>query len=134
MLKRTFDINKINSVLKHEYIWPRIADKGIDIDTFTPPMEGVHYLHDGGALIILHAVGGKYKIHVNVVPEHRGKAETLAKEALKYAFEELGAKEVIAEIPRNYGEVYGFALKFMKDVGFSDGNHLMSLRVEEWDF
>ena len=56
-----------------------------------------------------------------------------AKEALRYGFEELGADEITAEIPEKYGEVYGFALKFMKDHGFVAGNHILKLRVDEWD-
>ena len=133
MLKRTTDINEINSVLKHPYIWPRISDKNQNKDEFTPPLDEVHYLLDEGVLFVLHPVDDGYKIHANVTPESREKAEEAAKEALRYGFIELQAKEISAEIPEKYGEVYGFAVKFMKDVGFADGNHLLLLRVEEWD-
>ncbi len=133
MIKRTTDIDKINSVLKHPYIWPRISDKHQSKDEWTAPMEGMHYLYDDGILFILHDIGDSVKVHANVLPEARERAEAAADEAARYSFEELGAQEITAEIPEKYGAVYGFALKFMQDVGFVDGNHLLSLRVEEWD-
>jgi len=132
MIKPTTDIKKINSVLKHPFIWPRVSDKHQSKEEYTPPMDDVHYLYEDGVLFILHEVGGKLEIHANVIPESREKAEEAAREALRYGFDELGAIEIIAEIPEKYGEVYGFAVKFLKDVGFYDGNHHLALRVEEW--
>jgi hypothetical protein len=132
LITPTIDIEKINSVLKHPDIWPRIADKNQDKDSFSPPLEGISYLYEEGVLFILHPVDGKLQIHANVLPESRAKAELAAKEALRYGFEDLGAKEIIAKVPEKYGTVYGFAVKFMKDVGFANGKHLLSLRIEEW--
>jgi len=133
MLARTTDIDKINSVLKHPYIWPRVSDKDQNKDEYKPPMEDVHYLYDEGVLFILHPIGDRCQIHANVIPESRDRAESAAKEALIYGFIDMQAKEIVAEVPEEYGEVYGFALKFMKDVGFVDGSHILALRVEEWD-
>lgn len=132
MLSRTFDTKEINSVIKHPYIWPRISDKTENIDEYSPPMEGIHYLYTDGVLFILHKLGDKHQIHANVIPESRDKAMAAAKEALRYAFVDLDAIEVVATIPTEYGSVYGFALKFLNDVGFVNGEHLLSLRVEEW--
>jgi hypothetical protein len=132
MIAPTIDIDKINSVLKHPDIWPRISEKNQDKDSYMPPMEGIHYLYDEGVLFILHPVDDKLQIHANVLPESRDKADLAAKEALRYGFIDLGIKEIVAKIPEKYGTVYGFALKFMKDAGFVDGDHLLSLRIEEW--
>ena len=132
MISPTIDIDKINSVLKHPDIWPRVSDKSQSKDEFMPPMEGIHYLFEEGILFILHPFEGKLQIHANVTPEYRDKAEKAAKEALRYGFIDLKADEIVAKIPEKYCTVYGFALKFMKDVGFANGNHLLSLRMEEW--
>lgn len=133
MISRTQDIDKINSVLKHPDIWPCVADEDDDIDIFMPPIdEDHHYLFYDGVLFILHPEGDKLKIHANVVPEMRFMAEGLAREALEYAFNELDAKEIIATIPVKYGNVYRFALKFMKDDGIIDDNHHLSLGEQEW--
>lgn len=132
MIEPTIDIEKINSILKHPDIWPRIADKNQDKDDFVPPLENIHYLYEEGVLFILHPVDGKLVIHANVLPESREKAEDAANTALHYGFIDLGYDEIVAQIPEKYGSVYGFALKFMKDVGFVDGEHQMALRIEEW--
>jgi hypothetical protein len=133
MIKPTIDIDKINSVLKHDDIWPRIADKRQKKGDFIPPTEGITYLFEEGVLFILHPNGDDLQIHANVVPEFRSKANQAAREALRYGFVELGYNKIVAKIPEKYGNVYGFALKFMKDVGFIDGEHLLELRAEEWD-
>ena len=132
MIERTTDIDKINSVLKHDYIWPRVSDKGQSKDEFTPPLDDVHYLYEEGILIILHPDGDKWEGHINVLPEFRDNADSAMKEGLRYAFVDLGADEIVTSIPEKYGSVYGFAVKYLKDVGFADGEHLLSLRIEEW--
>ena len=128
---RTYDVEQINSVLKHPDIWPCIAD-GEDIDSFTPPMGNHHYLYDEGILFILHPSGEDWTIHANVLPESRSKASEAAEFALDYGFNTLKAKKIVANIPEKYGNVYGFALKFLKDKGLVDGEHQMALEVEEW--
>ena len=131
MIKRTFDIDKINSVIKHPDIWPLIADDE-DIETYAPPMDGVHYLFDEGVIVILHPEGDDWEIHVNVLPESRGKAMQSAADALEYGFNTLKASKIVANIPQKYGNVYGFALKFMKDKGLIDGEHHLALEATEW--
>lgn len=132
ILERTFDIDKINSVLKHPDIWPSVSDEGSDIETFEPPMGDNHYLFDEGVLFILHPYDEDWEIHANVLPDYRNKAKEAAEETLEYGFIELKADRIIARIPEKYGNVYGFALKFMKDEGYIDDKHYLTLRIEEW--
>jgi len=132
MIGRTVDIDKINSVLKHPDIWPNIADDDDNIDEFNPPMGDYHYLFDEGVLCILHPDGDDWEMHVNVVQDYRAKALEAASEAFRYGFEEIGANRIVANIPVKYGNVYGFALKFMKDKGIDDGIHRLALEAEEW--
>ena len=132
MIERTTDIDKINSVLKHPDIWPRISDVSQSIDDFIPPMGDNHYLYEDGVLFILHPDGDNLRIHANVLPESRGKAKEAAAQALKYGFNALKAAKIVAKIPEQYGNVYGFAKKFMKDDGITNGEHNLSLRAEEW--
>jgi hypothetical protein len=131
MIERTTDIDKINSVLKHPYIWPRVAGDH-PIEGYTPPMEGNHYLYDEGVLFILHDHGENLRIHANVLPEYRHKAEKAAKEALKYGFNVLKADKITAKIPKTFSSVYGFALKFMNDVGMVGNDHQLELGRKEW--
>jgi hypothetical protein len=130
MLLRTFNVDDINSVLKHPDIWPMIADT--DPEDFEPPFEGNHYLFSEGVLFILHPNGDDLQIHANVLPDNRIDAKQAAQQALEYGFGELHANRIIAEIPVKYGNVYGFAKKFMKDLGVINGDHFMALRAEEW--
>jgi hypothetical protein len=132
MLERTFDKDKINSVLKHEDIWPRIADKNQDINDFDPPMGDNHYLFSDGILFILHPQGDNWQIHANVIKDKRGSAYQAAKESLRYGFEEIGASRIVCKIPVKYGSVYGFALKAgMVDLGIVDDFHILALEKEQ---
>jgi hypothetical protein len=130
-MQRTFDVGLINSVIKHPYIWSKIAD-GEDIEEFAPPMAGIHYLYEEGVLFILNKIGEEWHIHANVIPEHKKKASRCASDALRYAFDDLNAERIFAEIPVKYENVYRFALKFMKDAGMRDGEHLMILERKLW--
>lgn len=132
LINLTTDINKINSILKHPDIWPLISDPSDDIEKFIPPMDDNHYLYESGVLFILHPEGDDLEIHANVLPESRGKAKAAAQEALNYGFNVLKTDRIIANIPEKYGNVYGFARKFMNDDGIVNGEHRLSLRVEEW--
>lgn len=128
---RTFDIDKINSILKHPDIWPLISDNE-DINDFSPPLEGFHYLYAQEGLFILHEVGDDTQIHANVLLKGRDKAKEMAQEALKYGFEEMKANRIVAKIPTKFGNVYGFAKKFMQDQGIINEEHFLTLRAEQW--
>ena len=132
MIEPTTNIDKINSILKHPDIWPLISEPDDDIDLFTPPMGDNHYLYEDGVLFILHPEGDDLEIHANVLPESRGKAKAAAQEALNYGFNVLKTDRIVANIPEKYGNVYGFAKKFMNDDGVINGIHRLSLRVEAW--
>lgn len=126
---RTYDKSLINSVLKHPDIWPLIADNE-DIDSFDPPMGENHYLFEEGALFILHPLENGLQIHANILPNFRFKAMKLAKDALIYGF--ALTNTILARIPVQNGNVYGFALKFMNDEGVTDGVHHLRLEKLEW--
>lgn len=129
---RTFDMDQINSVLKHPDIWPNIADDE-DTESFTPPMGDNCYLFAEGVLFILHPDGNDLEIHANIVPKYREHAYEMGQEALNYGFNELNAERIVARIPTQYGSVYGFALKSgMNDEGLVNGDHFLTLRAEEW--
>ena len=127
---RTFDADKINSVLKHESIWPLISDDE-DKDSFVPPMGDNHYLFEEGVLFILHPLGDDLQIHANILPCHRDKSHRAAQEALVYGFSI--SDRIVAKIPIEYKNVYGFTKKFMCDDGIIDGVHQMSLEKAQWD-
>jgi len=56
----------------------------------------------------------------------------MASEALEYGFNVMKADNIVAKIPTQYGNVYGFAKKFMQDQGIIDGEHVLTLRAESW--
>lgn len=129
---RTFDIDEINSVLKHPDIWSRISDIDLDMDSFKPPIEdSIHYLFEEGILFILEPLGDDLQVHVNVTLEHRHKADRAAREATRYGFEI--NDRIVARIPIEYASVYGFARKYMNDDGIVDGKHHLSLEKQQWD-
>lgn len=131
---RTFNRQNIDSVLKHDDIWPKISYATQDRETYTAPLGSNHYLFEEGVLYILHPKGDDWQIHANVLPEHRHKAFAAGQEALAYAFNVIGAERVIAIIPTDCGNVYGFTLKSgMKDMGIIEGEHFLALRREQWD-
>lgn len=132
MIKPTTDADKIKSILTHPYIWPRISPDGASPEGYQPPMDGVTYLHDEGVLFILHGHGGELQIHANVLPEYRNDANEAAKDAINYGFNILKADKITAKIPKQYGSVYGFALKFLNDVGTDGADHCLELGRAQW--
>lgn len=134
MIERTFDKEKVNSVLKHEDIWQRIADKSIDKESYQPPSGENHYLFEDGILYILHPYRDFWQIHANVIKSKRHKAFDAGQQALDYVFNTLNAKKVIAIIPKKYIDVYKFTMKSgFTDCGTIDGEHYLELRAEKWD-
>ena len=88
---------------------------------------------DGG-LFILHKVEEGWQMHVNVLKECRNLAHKGASQMLSYAFNQLGADKVVCYIPKEYTNVYNFALSFnMNDHGFKEGDHYLSLRYDQRD-
>ena len=133
MIARTFDVDKINSVLKHPDIWPNIADDDIHIDEFTPPIDDdMHYLFSDGILFILHPEGDALQIHANVLKSERGRAAEAAKAALVYGFIGLNADKIIAKIPEKYANVVKFAHMFMDLESVVGGVNNFVLEKSKW--
>lgn len=133
MISRTFDHQKIVDVLTHKSIWPCIADGDVPDGFSVPLSDDIHYLHDEGTLIVFHKEPKGWQIHVNVIPEFRATALGAVRSAMDYAFREIGADVVFAEIPEEYQNVYRFALKVgMRDAGIINGDHCVILERSEW--
>jgi hypothetical protein len=132
LLQRTHSLPEVMEVLQHPAIWDDIG--GNEVEDWIPDMsDDWHYLHADGAIFILHPEGDDWMIHANVIPEAREHAFELGQEALRYAFEYLGADRVVAEIPERYDNVYKFSLKSgMSEEDFIDGEHKLELRYEQW--
>jgi hypothetical protein len=131
-LQRSQDPDEIMQVLTHPAIWEAIG--GAEEGGFELTMsEDYHYLHADGAIFILHPEGDDWMLHVNIIPEARGKAYELTQEAFRYAFEYLGANKLVAEVPVEYESVYHFGLKNgMRQESLIDGVHYMGLEYEKW--
>jgi hypothetical protein len=133
ILQRTRDTREILEVLQHPSIWDAIGGNEVDGDWVPDMSDDWHYLHADGAIFILHPEGDDWMIHANVIPEARERAFEMGQEALRYAFEYLGADKVVAEIPEKYDNVYKFSLKSgMEEVDFIDGEHKLALRYDQW--
>ena len=132
MIKPTTNINHIHSVLKHDDIWPNIADNE-DRGSFTAPIDdNHHYLYDDGILFILHRSSSKWQIHANVVKSKRDSAKEAADEALSYGFNVLDADVIFCEIPEKYENVLRFARKFLNYDYFDNGSHYLSIGRDQW--
>lgn len=132
MLERTFDEKKIRDILTHQDIGPNVGvDENPDFDI--PFDDDHHYLLMEGGLFILHRVQEGWEMHVNVLKNFRNFAHDGASKMLDYAFNTLGAEQVVCNIPQEYVNVYNFALSFnMNDHGLRKGDHYLSLRCDQW--
>jgi len=127
MIERTRDEKKIREILTHEAILPNISDDN-NSDFPIPLSDEFHYLINGGALFILHPDGKDWQIHANVLPESRDIAFETGQEAIEYAFNEIGAKKLVAYIHPKYINVYKFALKSgLIDSGMVGDRHYLTL-------
>jgi len=132
LLARTFDAEAIMEILEHPSIWENISDPG---QSFTlPTTDEYHYLLGNGAVFILHPEGDDWEIHANVIPDRRDVAYEMGQEAIRYGFEVLGAKRIVASIPTEYKNVYNFALKSgLVELSLTNGVHELALEYERWD-
>ena len=130
MLERTFDEQKIRSILSHEDILWRISENPEDKDFPIPLTDDFHYLYEEGAVFIYHPIKEGWQIHANVTPEHRDSAYRMAQEAIDYGKNVIKAEKIIALIPQKHSNVYHFALKSgLQDKGLREGQHYLTLEV-----
>ena len=110
MIRRTFDMDIVNSILQHPDIWRDIAPEGIE--PFDPPyLPNVLYfvVNDGDGVITFHAFRDGLMIHPNILPSKRGKlAYDAVEEAIQMVFEN-GWTCIYAEIDPKLKHVTLFA-------------------------
>lgn len=89
MIRQTFDMDIVNSVLQHPDIWKDIAPQGMQ--PFEAPYrpDVLYFLvNDGDGVITFHAFRDGLKIHPNILPSKRGKvAYDAVEESIKTVFE-----------------------------------------------
>ena len=114
IIKRTWDIDDIRSVLCHPEIYPCIAGDGCpEAKDFILPLQGNEYY--GGyvndeiiSVMIYHASKDRQYCHIQVLPKYRKEyAREFAKGTLN---EQLKNGPIFAEIPECYPNVLRFAL------------------------
>lgn len=110
MIRRTYDMDMVNSILQHPDIWRDIAPEGIE--PFDPPyLPNVLYfiVNDGDGVITFHAFRDGLMIHPNILPSKRGKlAYDAVEESIQTVFEN-GWSCVYAEIEPKLKHVTLFA-------------------------
>lgn len=127
IIRRTFDHDEINTVLKHPAIWPRISELGAAPDEFSAPIDNhIYYVvgeHDGAifALVIYILEGENLDTHVQVIPEFRQHADVFAEGALIWAEKHIQFEKYIAEIPNEFQGVIDFGLKHGFKIVENDG-------------
>jgi len=116
IVRETFDIDEIESILKHPEIYETITDDdcGNPCDFDIPINSDYRYI--GGyvngeiiAIMVYHRYRDGNKCHVQVLPEYRDKY------ALKFGEQSLmlkGTQPLYAEIPDLYKNVLDFAFRF----------------------
>jgi len=115
MIRRTYDMDIVNSILQHPDIWKDIAPEGIE--PFDPPyLSDVLYfiVNDGDGVITAHPFRDGCKIHPNILPDKRGKLAYEAVEEACQAIFEHGYTSIYAEIDPKLRHVVMFA----KTLGF----------------
>ena len=99
MIRQTFDMDAINSILHHPDIWKDIAPDGCE--PFATPYcpDVLYYLvNDGDGVITFHNFREGLKIHPNILPSKRGKLAYIAvEEAIQLMFDQ-GCASIYAEI------------------------------------
>lgn len=115
MIRVTYDLDIVNSILQHPDIWKDIAPEGAaPYDIWCRPNMLYFLVNDGDGVIIFHKFRDGLKIHPNILPSKRGKAAYDAvEESIRLVFES-GCACVYGEIDPNLKHVTLFA----KRLGF----------------
>lgn len=114
IIERTTDLAKIIKVMKNPEIFERISEDGVSIDNWLPSLDDAIFLTDKEniGLMIYHEINSiTIECHVQVLPEHRGKALEFGKSAIDWAWKNTKATKIVAQIPEIYPNVIRFAYK-----------------------
>lgn len=73
---------------------------------------------------------GSANVHIGISPQHRGKGARLMREGLRFAFENLGLKILIAAVPKGRDRVETFNRRF----GFTEPDaKILFLTKTKWE-
>lgn len=110
MIRQTFDMDAINSILHHPDIWRDIAPDGCASFDMPYCPDVLYYLiNDGDGVITFHPFREGLKIHPNVLPSKRGKLAYIAvEESIQLMFDQ-GCPSIYAEIDPKLRHVVMFA-------------------------
>lgn len=73
---------------------------------------------------------GSASVHIGVAPKHRGKGFALMREGLRFAYEDLGLKTLIAAVPEGREEIE----RFDKHFGFREPDaKILVMTRQQWE-
>ena len=128
MIRQTFDMDAINSILHHPDIWKDIAPDGCEpFDTPYCPDILYYLVNDGDGVITVHPFRDSCKVHPNFPMNRRGKVAYDAVEEVCQKLFDLGYPSIYAEIDRKLRHVTLFA----RQLGFrllESGNRDLFIR------
>lgn len=103
MLKRTFDAALFNRVMEHPEVRPYLGFKdndSIDASPVVRDAANVCLANEFGGFILFKQAPGIYEVHVQFLPEFRGKrALEAARETARFMFEKTDCMEILARCP-----------------------------------
>ena len=99
----TKNIEFITYCLTHPYVWKTRGDdmKNVDPQLFFPPMDKIVYVRAGdyGLLVGLPVNEETLDVHLALLPNARGHALNICKEAIRWTFENLKVYRLVSTIP-----------------------------------
>jgi len=110
MIRRTYDMDIVNSILQHPDIWRQISPKDIEsFDMLYLPSVLYFIVNDGDGVITAHPFRDGCKVHPNFPMNRRGKVAYDAVEEVCQELFKIGYISIYAEIDRKLRHVTMFA-------------------------
>lgn len=98
------DMDRVNSLLKNEKIWPAISCDRCDLETFAAPDDAMYLgAYDGdvnaGFFIIQPVNSVTVEIHTIIDPSYWGRSIEFTKQVINWIFTETNVMKIITFIP-----------------------------------
>ncbi len=138
MIERIYDSNQVRAFVSAPDIWDKISQDGQNSDGFCMDNRAgwLSYKVNDKVVAVFcfdECQGPQARFHPHVLEEYKlDHAYVSCREALEYAFDVVGTKKIVAQVPFMYRSVYNFALKLgFREEGINRKSFLKNGKL--WD-
>jgi RimJ/RimL family protein N-acetyltransferase len=127
-IRETKNIDDIMSILNHEKIYEVITDDNGSVEFDVNDYKFIiGYLNSKPVALMIYHFDNDWFCHIQILPEYREYADSFARQALRWFWNNHESDCIMADIPDKYQNV----IRFAKKHGFSHEKELADLYIKD---